>query len=71
MEAPHQTTVPQAPNRYNIAINDVDEFDVSAITDTDATANEVTENVVIGTTVGITADAFDPMPPTNDHLPIP
>ena len=42
-----------------ININDLDEFDVSVPTDTDAATNEVDENVAIGTTVGITADAFD------------
>ena len=41
---------------FNITINDLDEFDVSVPTDTDAATNEVDENVVIGTTVGITAD---------------
>ncbi len=48
-----------ASQTFNITINDVDEFDVSIPTDTDGTADQVTENVVIGTTVGITADAFD------------
>ncbi len=42
---------------FNITINDVDEFDVSVPTDSDATTDEVTENVVIGTSVGITAHA--------------
>ncbi len=44
---------------FNIAINDLDEFDVSTPTDTDTATNEVNENVAIGTTVGITANAFD------------
>ena len=44
---------------FTININDVDEFDVSAITDTDGTANSVAENSTIGTTVGITAFASD------------
>ncbi len=44
---------------FVIAINDLDEFDVSTPTDTDPTANAVNENVAIGTTVGITANAFD------------
>ena len=48
-----------ATQTFNIAINDLDEFDVSVPTDADAAANEVDENVAIGTTVGITADAFD------------
>ncbi len=44
---------------YDIAINDVDEFDVSAISDTDDAANAVSENVAVGTSVGITAFAAD------------
>ena len=40
-------------------INDVDEFDVGAITDSDAAANTVAENASIGTSVGITALAAD------------
>ncbi len=48
-----------ATQAFNIAINDLDEFDVSTPTDNDATANSVDENVAIGTTVGITANAFD------------
>ncbi len=44
---------------FNIAINDLDEFDVSTPTDANAATNEVNENVAIGTTVGITASAFD------------
>ena len=44
---------------FNIAINDLDEFDVTVPTDTDAATNEVDENVIIGTTVGLTANAFD------------
>jgi len=48
-----------AEETFSIAINDVDEFDVTVPTDTDATANNVTENVAVGTTIGITANAFD------------
>jgi protocadherin Fat 4 len=44
---------------FNISINDLDEFDVTAPTDTNAGTNQVDENVAIGTTVGITANAFD------------
>ncbi len=44
---------------FAININDIDEFDVTVPTDADGTTDEVAENVVIGTTVGITADAFD------------
>ena len=42
-----------------ININDVDEFDVGPITDSDATANAVDENAAIGTAVGVTALATD------------
>ncbi len=42
-----------------ISINDVDEFDVGAVTDTNASANAVSENASVGTTVGITASAND------------
>ena len=48
-----------ASQSFNIAIIDVDEFDVTVPTDSDTATNEVTENVSIGTTVGVTADAFD------------
>ncbi len=44
---------------FTIAINDLDEFDVSTPMDSNAATNEVNENVAIGTTVGITANAFD------------
>ncbi len=50
---------------YAIAINDVDEFDVGAVSDTDATSNAVNENATIGTTVGITASASDADATTN------
>ena len=42
---------------FNIAINDLDEFDVTVPTDTDAAANEVDEDATVGTSVGITATA--------------
>ena len=42
-----------------INVNDVDEFDVGAITDSDATANAVDENAANGTVVGVTALASD------------
>ncbi|MFN9913640.1 MAG: cadherin repeat domain-containing protein, partial [Pirellulaceae bacterium] len=48
-----------ATQTFTIAINDLDEFDVTIPTDSDATLNNVNENVVIGTTVGVTANAFD------------
>ena len=44
---------------FNIAINDADEFDVSAVTDTDTAANEVSESAVAGASVGVTAFASD------------
>ncbi|MBY0362246.1 MAG: cadherin domain-containing protein [Phreatobacter sp.] len=50
---------------YSITVNDLDEFDVSAISDTDAAANAVNENAAIGTTVGITAFASDADATTN------
>ncbi len=50
---------------YTIAINDVDEFDVGSVSDTDATTNAVNENAAIGTTVGITASASDADATTN------
>ena len=50
---------------FTITVNDVDEFDVGAVTDTDAAANAVNENAVNGTTVGITAAASDADATTN------
>jgi hypothetical protein len=44
---------------FTIAINDVDEFDVGAVVDTNATSNHVNENAAVGTLVGITANASD------------
>jgi large repetitive protein len=42
-----------------ITINDVDEFDVSPISDINAAQIEVSENAAVGTLVGITASASD------------
>ncbi|MDQ8023504.1 MAG: DUF4347 domain-containing protein, partial [Moraxellaceae bacterium] len=42
-----------------VTVTDVDEFDVSAVTDSNAAANTVAENASNGTTVGITATASD------------
>ena len=42
-----------------ININDVDEFDVGAVTDSDVAVNEVDENATNGTVVGVTALAAD------------
>ncbi len=44
---------------YTIAINDVDEFNVGPVSDTNAAADAVNENATVGTTVGITAAASD------------
>jgi hypothetical protein len=44
---------------FSIAVNDVDEFDVGAISDTDAAADNVAENAANGTLVGVTAFASD------------
>ena len=50
---------------FAIHVNDVDEFDVGTVSDTDGTANAVDENAVNGTTVGITAAASDADATTN------
>ncbi|MGN6547112.1 MAG: cadherin domain-containing protein, partial [Aureliella sp.] len=50
---------------YTIAVSDVDEFDVGAVSDTDAAADSVTENAAIGTAVGVTASASDADATTN------
>ena len=39
---------------FAIAIGDVDEFDVGAVTDSDAAANTVAEDATVGTAVGVT-----------------
>ncbi|WP_422376319.1 cadherin domain-containing protein [Roseibium sp.] len=44
---------------FTIAVSDVDESDVSAVTDTDATDNTIAEDATAGTTVGVTASATD------------
>ncbi len=44
---------------YTIAIGDQDEFDVSAVTDSDAGADTLAENATVGTTVGVVASASD------------
>ncbi len=50
---------------FSIGVNDVDEFDVGSVTDTNATTNSVNENASIGTLVGITANASDADGTTN------
>jgi large repetitive protein len=49
---------------YTIALNDVDEFDVSPVTDADGSANTLAENAAAGTTVGSSLRPATPMPPT-------
>ena len=44
---------------YTINVNDIDEFDVTTPTDSNGTANDVSENAANGTAVGITASASD------------
>src|SRR5438132_24941 len=44
---------------FTIAIGDVNEFMVTTPTDSDASANAVDENSAPGTSVGVTANAFD------------
>ena len=48
-----------------INLNDVDEFDVGVVSDSDAAINQVAENSATGTSVGITASASDADATTN------
>ncbi|HEX6706807.1 MAG TPA: cadherin domain-containing protein [Albitalea sp.] len=48
-----------ADQAFAIAVNDVNEFAVTAPADTNAAADAVNENVAIGTGVGVTAHASD------------
>ncbi|MDA1013301.1 MAG: cadherin domain-containing protein, partial [Planctomycetota bacterium] len=48
-----------ATRAFSIAVRDVDEFDVTAISDTDAAVDRVTENSPLGTLVGVVAFALD------------
>jgi VCBS repeat-containing protein len=50
---------------FTINLIDVDEFDATAITDTNATIDAVNENAANGTVVGITANSFDSDATTN------
>ncbi len=43
----------------SVTVTDVDEFDVGAVSDTNATADAVDENAAVGTTVSVTAFASD------------
>ena len=49
----------------SIPVSDVNEFAISALTDTDVTPNGVTENAAVGTSVGVTAHASDADATTN------
>ncbi len=44
---------------YDLTVSDINEYDVSAVTDTDASENTIAEDTAEGTTVGITALATD------------
>ena len=44
---------------FTVGINDVDEYDVGSVTDSNAASNSVSENAVIGTVVGVQASAAD------------
>jgi VCBS repeat-containing protein len=44
---------------FTVNVTDVDEFDVTSPTDSNASANTVAENTAVGVTVGITASASD------------
>nr|MDJ0937805.1 cadherin domain-containing protein [Kiloniellales bacterium] len=44
---------------FSITVSDVDEFDVGAVTDSDATANSISESAANGSYVGVTALATD------------
>jgi hypothetical protein len=48
-----------ATELFSIAVTDVDEFDVGAVTDTNGSTNTLAENAIVGDTVGITASASD------------
>ena len=59
------TDTSSTTKNFTIAIGDVDEFDVSAPSDTDGTDDAVDENAANGTTVGVTASASDADATTN------
>jgi len=50
---------------YTINVNDIDEFDVTTPTDSNAAANTVAEDATNGTAVGVTASASDGDATTN------
>ena len=49
----------QQTQTFEIAVNDVDEFDVTATLDVDVAPDQVNENALIGTAVGVTVVASD------------
>ena len=53
---------------FTINLNDVDEFDVGAVTDSNAAPNTVAENAAVGTAVGLTGLASDADATATDHL---
>ncbi len=44
---------------FTVAVSDVDEYDVSSVSDADVSANTIAEDATAGTQVGITASASD------------
>ena len=54
-----------ADTTFTIAINDLDEFDTSAVTDANNGNNEILENATVGATVNLTAFADDSDATTN------
>jgi hypothetical protein len=55
----HRATARSPTRTFNIAINDLDEFNVGPVSDSNATTNNVDENASVGTVVQITALAAD------------
>ncbi|MEO0421607.1 MAG: cadherin domain-containing protein [Pseudomonadota bacterium] len=51
---------------FDVEVSDIDEFDTSAVSDTDGTASVIAEGASNGTTVGITAFASDADGATNE-----
>ena len=50
---------------FSVNVSDVDEFDVGAVSDSNAAANSVAENAAVGTAVGVTGFASDADATTN------
>ena len=48
-----------ADTTFTVNLNDVDEFDIGAVTDSNAAPNTVAENAAVGTAVGLTGLASD------------